>query len=387
MRSHERARALWRAPILIWDVLVRGRYDFIYDQMPMRASCMSWVKRRNLFQSGANLLYRRLHPWSMPLHMQIELTNYCNLRCPVCPTGSRSVNRLPRAMEVRLFERLLDEVGPYLLTTSLWAWGEPLLHPRLREILRAARKYDVVTLLSTNGQPLARDGIIEALADEPPHYLIVAIDGLQNETNSIYRVGGTIEPILEGVRRLAAVKRERGLDRPVLNMRYIVMKHNHHEVPRLDEFARRNGFELLTIRNMFTIESTTTPEVRERMAPDTDVWAGCGHEFGGNAPRGSFICQEPFWFPTVFADGTVVLCEQDYNAELALGRISENVSFVDLWYSERAAQLRKTIRDGMQKVSFCRKCPYLDRPITDFNVEARSVTQDRRPDHADGGGV
>ena len=47
-----------------------------------------------------------------------------------------------------------------------------------------------------------------------------------------------------------------------------------------------------------------------------------------------------------------------------------------LWCSRRAAQLRKTIRDDRRGVSFCRKCPYVDRPITDFNVEARYI---RRP--------
>jgi len=354
--------------------------------MPLCASGVSWSKRFNLFLAGANLVYRRTHPWSMPLHLQIELTNYCNLRCPICPTGSQSLNRSPQAMDLSLFERLIDEVGPYLLTTSLWAWGEPLLHPQLREILRAARKHDAVTLLSTNGQRLTNERVLEALSDEPPDYLILAIDGLENETNSMYRVGGRIEPILEGVSKLAAVKRDRGTDRPVLNMRYIVTKHNQHELDQLDDFVRQNGFELLTIRNLYTIESTTTAELRERMTPDDEIWAGCGHGQGGNTPRGKFICQEPFWFPTVFADGTVVLCEQDYNAEFALGRISENVSFADLWYSERAAQLRKTIRDEMQDVRFCRKCPYLDRPITDCNVEARFVGQQPASKPVTGGG-
>ena len=76
----------------------------------------------------------------------------------------------------------------------------------------------------------------------------------------------------------------------------------------------------------------------------------------------------------MFADGTLVLCEQDYNADLSLGRIGRDVSFRDLWHSPRAARLRQTIRDSRESVGFCRKCPYLDRPVTDFNVEARYLT-------------
>ncbi|HSB14284.1 MAG TPA: radical SAM protein, partial [Bryobacteraceae bacterium] len=244
MRSHERTRGLLRAPKLAWDVLVRGRYDFTYDQMPMTASRMAWAKRFNLFKAGANLLHQRLQPWSMPLHMQFELTNYCSLRCPVCPTGSKALDRRPQPIDVGLFERVMDEVGPHLLTASLWAWGEPLLHPRLKEILRAARKHDVITLLSTNGQSLNQDRILDALIQEPPDYLIVAFDGLTDGTNSQYRVGATLAPIRDGVRKLAELKRLRGLSTPLLNMRDIVMNHNQHEVPQLEEFARLHDFEL-----------------------------------------------------------------------------------------------------------------------------------------------
>jgi radical SAM protein with 4Fe4S-binding SPASM domain len=374
MRSRERNQALLRAPKLVWDVLARGRYSFRYDQMPMLAARMPAAKRLNLFKAGGNLLFRRLRPWSMPLHMQFELANYCNLGCPVCPTGSNSLNRAPQAMDVDLFERIMNEVGPYLLTASLWAWGEPLLHPRLKEILRAARKHDIVTLLSTNGQCLNSDRVLEDLIDEAPAYLIVALDGLTDQTNSAYRAGARLEPILQGVKKLAAMKRARGLARPVLNMRFIVMKHNQHEVELLDEFAARHGFELLTIRNIFFIESTTDARTSRALAPDAEFWSGCGQARGGNAASDGFLCLEPFWFPSVFADGTLVLCEQDYNAEMAVGRIEGDISFRDLWHSPRAAQLRKTIREAGQTVSFCRKCPYIDRPSTDFNVESRSLT-------------
>jgi MoaA/NifB/PqqE/SkfB family radical SAM enzyme len=373
MRSHELKKALLRGPMLAWDVFVRGRYAFKYDQMPMLAGGMSAVKRINLFKSGANLLHRRLIPWSMPLHMQFELTNYCNLRCPVCPAGSGSLKRTARAMNVELFERVMDEVGPFLLTASLWAWGEPLLHPRLKDMLRIARKYDVITLLSTNGQVLNNERVLDALIDEPPAYLIVAFDGLNDETNSVYRVGARIAPILEGVQRLAEIKRARGLQRPVLNMRFIVMKHNQHEVPHLEEFAVQHGFELLSIRNIFFIESTSDDQTTGRLAPDDKGWSSCGYAAERSTSPGAFICMEPFWFPTLFSDGGVVLCEQDYNAQLALGRVGVDGAFRELWFSKKAAALRKTIRDDMANLSCCRKCPYTDRPATDFNVAVRSL--------------
>jgi radical SAM protein with 4Fe4S-binding SPASM domain len=279
-------------------------------------------------------------------------------------------------MDVGLFERLMDEVGPYLLTISLWAWGEPLLHPHLEEILRTVRKHDMVILLSTNGQCLDSDRVLEVLANEPPTHLIVAIDGLTDETNSKYRVGARLSPILAGVRRLAEIKRQRGLELPVLQMRYIVMKHNQHEVPQLEDFAQRNGFEFLTVRTLSIIDSDAPDQVHGRFMPDAAAWRAYEYQNGARVQRSDFICQEPFWFPTVFADGTLVACEQDFNAQQALGVISKDVSFADVWFSQRAAQVRKIIRDDPQSLSFCRNCPYCDRPTTDVSVQAHFVSPD-----------
>jgi radical SAM protein with 4Fe4S-binding SPASM domain len=370
MRNHERKRGLAQSPRLAWDVLVRGRYSFVYDRIPVNLTGMSAAKRLNLFRSGGNLVHRRLHPWSMPLHMQFEWTSYCNLRCPVCPAGTHAVERPAAAMDVALFERVMAEVGPYLLTASLWAWGEPLLHPNLQDMLRVARRHPVALLLSTNGQTLDHERVQRALLCEPPAHLIVAIDGLTDETNSRFRTGARLKPALEGVRRLAESKRQRGQSLPVLHMRYIVMKHNQHELPRVEAFARENGFDMLSLRTLSLIDAESPDAIHNPFVPDNEDWRAYGYAGGERQHRDDFICQEPFWFPTMFADGTVVACEQDFNAQQALGKVSGDVAFTDVWYSRKAAEVRRVIRDCAKDISFCRNCPYVDRAVTDCSVQA-----------------
>lgn len=327
-------------------------------------------KRFNLFKAGFNLVYRQLTPWNMPLHLQMELTNYCNLRCPVCPSGIRAVKRKPISMDVGLFERVIEEVGPYLLTVSLWGWGEPLLHPELQKILSAVRKHNIAILLSTNGQNLNDEWVIEALIHEPPTHLIVAIDGLTDETNAKFRVGAKLNPILSGVRRIAEVKEKRKQQFPILHMRFIVMKHNQHEVPQIKDFARTNHFDLLTVRTLSIIDSESTDQTHRNLVPDKLEFQPYDYRHGKRFERRDFICQEPFWFPTVFSDGTLVACEQDYNAQKSLGVISKHVSFRDLWFNRHAASVRKIIRDHPKSISFCRNCPYRDRENTDCSIDA-----------------
>jgi radical SAM protein with 4Fe4S-binding SPASM domain len=348
--------------------LARGHCDFDFDRMPVRVREMSPAKRRNLALAGTLLLRRPLHPHNWPLHMQFELTSYCNLHCPVCPIGTGELRRPPQAMDVGLFERVWAEVGPYLLTTSLWAWGEPLLHPQLLDILRIAQTQPVATLLSTNGQALVRDSVIEALAGYPPTYLIVCIDGLTDETNSRYRAGARLAPALAGVRRLADIKRSRGMELPILHMRYIVMKHNEHELPYIESFAREHGFDLVTLRTLLIIDSAAARH--GDLLPGSDEFRAYRYQDGKRLRRDDYICQQPFWYPTVFADGTFVACDQDYNAQLPFGVLSKGVSLRDLWFGARATAVRRAIRDHRSSLSFCQNCPFADCPAEGCSVRA-----------------
>ncbi len=273
MLRGERASAIFRAPLLAWRLAVEGRYDFTYDQMPIRLRRMSRAKRANLMRSGLNLLHRRLQPWAMPLHMQFELANYCTLRCPVCVTGRRELRRAAAAMTPELFSGVMGEAGRYLLTASLWGWGESLLNPHLAEILGIAERYPVVTFLSTNGQRLDREPVIDAILAHPPSYLIVALDGLSDETNSQYRVGARLAPALEGVRRLAALRKERRQQLPILHMRFLVMRHNEHELAQAPAFAQSHGFDMLTTRMLLSSTWSATRMASVNPFRARSIWA------------------------------------------------------------------------------------------------------------------
>lgn len=371
MKKSERIRGILRAPKLLWDVCCRGSYAFNYDMMPMVARRMSLKKRVNLALSGLNLLCRKALPWSMPLHLQFELTNYCNLKCPVCPTGSGIMKRPRASMAPEVFEQLLGETAPYLLTLSLWAWGEPLLHPRLREILEIADRYDTITLLSTNGQMLGAAGVQNALLDFPPKYLIVALDGLTDATNSIFRVGAKLAPALAGVREIARQKSLRKQLFPILHMRYIPMKHNQHEVGQLTDFARRHLFDMLTIRTLSIIDTGPAEiDSHSKYLPDGDALKAYAYHGDARIRRRDYVCQQPFWFPAVYADGTVVACEQDHEAQVPLGSLSETGSFKKIWYSRHAQTKRLLVRDHKENLSFCINCPYIDRLAEHCSIES-----------------
>jgi radical SAM protein with 4Fe4S-binding SPASM domain len=349
------------------DVAVKDSYDFDYDLMPCHCSKMSAAKRLNLLKAGVNLLYWNPHPWSWPVHMHVELTNYCNLCCQVCPTGTGNMKRKPQAMDPALFERLMDEAGPYLLTASLWGWGEPLLHPGITDILRLQHNRGINTFLSTNGQNLDDGRVLQALIEYPPTYLIVCLDGITDETNAKFRVGAKMAPALYGVRELSRLKRARHSRFPILHHRFIAMKHNEHELNELPDFSKRSQFDMLTVRTLSIIDTPDNSFTRFKPA-DTDL---CAYEYRNytRVTRRDFICEKAFIFPAVLVDGRVIACEQDYNGQLMLGDLAEGSTFGEIWHSQRARGIRKIIRDKPESLSFCRNCPFKDRPVTDCSIK------------------
>lgn len=368
MREIERWISLIRSPKTILNLLLFRRYSFYFDLMPIELRELPLKQRINLIMFGLNLIYRRSYPWSWPIHMQAEITNYCNLKCPICPTGLKTLNRTPMAIDIDLFRRLMNEVGPYLLTLALYAWGEPLLHPKLSKILQITSKYNIATLLSTNGQNLDDDAVLNALIKYPVAYLIVAIDGLTDETNSHFRIGAKLGPILRGVKKLAEIKRKNSSALPIIHMRYIVMKHNQHEYHSIKQFAENNMFDFLSIRTLSPIDSSEISYTD--FIPNSKELSAYQYNGGKRIRRNDFICLHAFSYPTVFSNGSVVSCEQDFSAKQPYGVISKNVSFKDIWFGKRASIIRKIIRDDPSCFSFCNNCPFADRPISSCSVQA-----------------
>jgi MoaA/NifB/PqqE/SkfB family radical SAM enzyme len=213
---------------------------------------------------------------------------------------------------------------------------------------------------------------------EPPTYLIVAIDGLTDETNTRFRKGARLQPAMDGVRRLAAWKAATGSRYPVLHCRFMIMGHNEHELPRLRDFARAAQFDMVSLRTLSIIDSDE--QAHRAFVPKDSAWRAYGYVGGERARREDFVCQRPWTFPAVFADGTVVSCEQDYNASLPFGVLGGDTTFRSLWFGTNAARIRKQIRDTPQDSSFCRNCPYADRETSSCSISGYALRPDGHPE-------
>jgi uncharacterized radical SAM superfamily Fe-S cluster-containing enzyme len=114
----------------------------------------------------------------------IEITDHCDLACPVCLVKNRSSFHLTREQVARILDRLIASEGQVDVVNL--SGGEPTLNPEFRAIVDEClgRKQVLRVSVSTNGRRLAEDpSLLRFLADRN---VVVSLqfDGLDDE---VYR--------------------------------------------------------------------------------------------------------------------------------------------------------------------------------------------------------
>ncbi|MFW9872388.1 MAG: radical SAM protein [Candidatus Thorarchaeota archaeon] len=96
-----------------------------------------------------------------PLHVDIELTNRCNLQCDRCMFHSSDAPFPPETeedMDFKIFKKVIDEGSKKgLKAIKLNYRGEPLLYPQLKEVISYAKHAGILDVqLNTNAILLSK---------------------------------------------------------------------------------------------------------------------------------------------------------------------------------------------------------------------------------------
>jgi len=139
----------------------------------------------------------------------IEITDHCNLECPICLVANPGTYHRTRAEVTRMLDGLIRSEGQ--IDVLNLSGGEPTLNPHFRDIVEecASRKEILRVSVSTNGRVLAREpDLLRFLAK---HRVIVSLqfDGLSDDVYRTLRG----RPLLEEKQRL--IEQCAALDTPM----------------------------------------------------------------------------------------------------------------------------------------------------------------------------
>jgi len=169
------------------------------------------------------------------------ITRGCNLRCRHCYTGARhrADEMHPHSIDAGLFRDVVRRAKQLGVSYVKLSGGEPLLHPRIGEILEIAGRERIDVVLSTNGV-LCTPSLVRELSRIRLRGVSVSLDGADAETHEWVRgERGCFAKVLRGIRTLA----ESGLS-PNIGM--VVLRRNIGQVKAVVDLAESLGASSVT---------------------------------------------------------------------------------------------------------------------------------------------
>lgn len=175
-----------------------------------------------------------------PLHLHIEVTSACNFRCKHCyrdvGTGKKGIT-----IDVPKLKKALKILRAKGLKIVELTGGEPLLHPRLHQIIDFCTSNFEVTALLTNGFYVTRE-FVEALGPYPTQMTLIVGVSLYGTTprthDEFTEVPGSFKKAVRACRLIIKKKI------PV-RFNFSLSPQNLEEVKSLPKLAKRVGIPLI----------------------------------------------------------------------------------------------------------------------------------------------
>ena len=299
--------------------------------------------RRRASMAARWLVYqaRLTRPPTTPDRMYLESTNACNLRCIMCPTGLGKVKRPAGFMDYELFRRIVDEMAGRVSTTTLHIWGEPLLHPRIVDMIAYCRARGLPSEISTNATLLTPElgrRVLEAgLAT-----IYLCLDGATPQTYERVRRRADYAETRANIEAFLKERERLGLTLPRVRLQIIEIAPTRDEIAEFRRQWEARGVDQVHVK-AFDSWGGQISEVSE-LRPQAPV-----------VPGRRFPCPNLWYHVHIYWDGTLVCCDRDFDAAYPLGNVAGGV--MRAWRGPRMALLRrKHVRGELADVPSCRDC-------------------------------
>ncbi|THF79562.1 radical SAM/SPASM domain-containing protein [Cohnella fermenti] len=281
----------------------------------------------------------------------IEITSVCNLACSFCPETKRQAQFL----QPERFRHILDEIKPHTNSIYLHVKGEPLLHPKLGELLDIAAEKGFKVNITSNGTLLHknREKLLGKPALRQMNFSLHSFDGHEGSTDK----EGYVSKVL-GFAKEAA--RDYGV---LISLRlWNLTEHNATNLAR-----QRNRDILEMIEREFELAFRIEEEFQrgKGIKLADKIYLNQDHEFkwpklSEEEDLGRGFCHGLRNQAGVLVDGTVVPCCLDGEGVINLGNIYKQ-PFSEIVEGERANRMYDGFSRREVVEELCRKCGYRQR--------------------------
>lgn len=289
----------------------------------------------------------------MPMSISIEPTTSCNLRCPECPSGLRSFTRPTGMLKPELFQSTIDQLASRLSYLTFYFQGEPYLHPQFLDLVSYASRKRIYTATSTNAHYL-NDKNAEATVKSGLDRLIISIDGTTQETYESYRIGGSLEKVIEGTKNIVRWKRELKSTTPHVIFQFLVVKPNEHQIDEVNKLGRELGVDEVAFKTAQIYDYQQGSD----LIPTIDRYSRYKKNNDGTYQIKNELLNHcwKMWHSCVITwDGKVVPCCFDKDAHYVLGNLNHQ-SFEEIWRGQKYNDFRASLLRSRTEIEMCKNC-------------------------------
>jgi radical SAM protein with 4Fe4S-binding SPASM domain len=286
-----------------------------------------------------NYLHRKIKVNNPCVISAIELTNFCDLSCSICPRPS--MTRPVGFMDYELFTSIIAQCRQNTDFVWLHLFGEPLYHPRLCMFIDHCADQGIACGISTNANILD-DAKAQMLLDSKLSEIYLCLDAVDKEAYDRIRCQGDFYKTRQNIYNFLQLKKQ--LNKKSLQARVIMVDTPYAREQSKDFFREWEG-----LADSVTIKPFTE-------------WAGQVKGISAKGPQGNNFDRQNrypcihFWRSgIVHWNGDVVPCCFDFDAKMVLGNLRKE-RLEEIWNSQRMQQARREQCENNIDNPLCSKC-------------------------------
>lgn len=286
----------------------------------------------------------------VPLYLDIELTNCCNITCNMCPVGAGCMKRQKGFMSDDVFHRICEDVEKYSIQAVRFIrWGEPILHKKFLEYLERIKKTGAKVHFNTNGM-LLTDEMMREIIRLQVESVKFSFQGINALTYSEMRTGGDYEQLFDIIRKFYLLRGEEAY--PFLSVTTSVTYESEEEIEKfkksIGQYCDRVDVGHTKMEHVDLERMQISPERKklyeEYMKQEKGVM------------KRMAVCPELWDKLSVNWDGSVSACCRDYDNVMLVGNIMEE-DIGTLFYNEREQLYRNLVcANQFDGLPLCRDC-------------------------------
>ncbi len=312
-----------------------------------------------------SFLLKRQKCGYLPIKLWIETTSRCNLECRLCANKDLPLNQ-KGDLSFELYKKIIDEAKNFVFDINLFHRGEPLLNKDLIKMIGYAENNNLKTRLHTNATILTQE-ISKHLILSGLDFISFSFDGYSKETYEKNRIGADFDTTLQNIINFLKIKKELKSKTPYTVIQIMEFDENlTTEDFKAQKISFINNFKNLPLNKIIIRKPHNWGgliKIKDKNLADINLSnniKGAGIKNKYKLTRKANIthstCTFPWYSLTIFYDGKVYLCPQDFNGKILIGDVSKD-SIQDIFNNELIQKVRlKFKNNNINDLSPCNKC-------------------------------